>query len=147
VVHATHPDFGSKLDIHYAPAIIRAHFLCNEYGIDIDTVAESVAWAFECYEKELLTEKDTGGLRLQWGNHEALMVLIEQIAFRRGLGDILAEGVKRAAEIIGRGTEAFAVTMKGQDLYEDLRMPCPKAMPWERPFPRGEVDTVAALPW
>jgi aldehyde:ferredoxin oxidoreductase len=116
-------DFGSKLDIRYAPAIIRAHFLCNEYGIDIDTVAESLAWAFECYEKGLLTEKDTGGLQLRWGNHGALMALIEQIAFRRGFGDILAEGVKGASKIIGQGTEALAVTMKGQDLYEDPRMP------------------------
>ena len=116
-------DFGAKLDISYAPAIIRAHLLCNEYGMDIDTVAESIAWAFECFEKGFLTEGDTGGLRLSWGNHEALIVLIEEIAYRRGLGDILAEGVRRAAERIGGGSERLAMSMKGQDLYEDLRIP------------------------
>jgi len=116
-------DFGAKLDIRYVPAIIKAHVLCNEFGVDIDTAAESIGWAFECYEKGLLTEKDTDGLRLEWGNHETLMNLIERIAHRRGFGDILAEGVQRASEIIGRGSQELAVSMKGQDLYEDMRIP------------------------
>jgi len=116
-------DFGYKLDISYPPAIIKANVLCNEYGIDMDTAAESIAWAYECYEKGILHEKDTNGLRLTWGNHEALITLIEQIAYRRGFGDILAEGVKKAAEIVGRGSEELAMTMKGQDLYETMRMP------------------------
>lgn len=116
-------DFGAKLDIRYAPAIIKAHLLCNDLGLDIDTVAESVGWAFECYEKGLLTEKDTDGVRLKWGDHETLISLIEQIAYRRGFGNILAEGVQRASEIIGRGSRELAVSMKGQDLYEDMRLP------------------------
>ena len=116
-------DFGTKLDIRYAPAIIKAHLLCNEYGMDIDMVGESIAWAFECYEKGILTERDTGDLPLSWGNHEALITLIHQMANRQGLGDILAEGVKRASEMIGRGSQELAVSMKGQDLYEDMRMP------------------------
>ena len=116
-------DFGAKLDIHYAPAIIKAHLLCNEYGMDIDTVAESIAWAFECFEKGLLGEEDTDGLRLLWGEHEVLMRLIEKIAYRQGFGDVLAEGVTKASEIIGRGSERLAISMKGQDLYEDMRIP------------------------
>jgi aldehyde:ferredoxin oxidoreductase len=116
-------DFGTKLDIRYAPAIIKAHLLCNEYGMDIDMVGESVAWAFECYEKGILTERDTGGLQLTWGNHEVLVTLIHQMAYRQGLGDILAEGVMRASEMIGRGSQDLAVSMKGQDLYEDMRIP------------------------
>jgi len=116
-------DFGYKLDISYPPAIIKANVLCNEYGIDMDTVAESTAWAYECYEKGILNEKDINGLRLTWGNHEALITLTEQIAYRRGFGDILAEGVKKAAEIVGKGSEELAMTMKGQDLYETMRMP------------------------
>lgn len=116
-------DFGYKLDISYPPAIIKANVLCNEYGIDMDTAAESIAWAYECYEKGILYEKDTNGLRLTWGNHEALVTLIEQIAYRRGFGDILAEGVKKAAEITGKGSEELAMNMKGQDLYETMRMP------------------------
>ena len=116
-------DFGAKLDIRYAPAIIKAHLLCNDLGLDIDTVAESVGWAFESYEKGLLTEKDADGVRLKWGDHETLISLIEQIAYRRGFGSILAEGVQRASEIIGRGSQELAVSMKGQDLYEDMRLP------------------------
>jgi aldehyde:ferredoxin oxidoreductase len=116
-------DFGSKLDIRYTPAIIKANLLCNDYGIDIDTASESIAWAFECYEKGLISEKDTDGLSLAWGNHKALIDLIELMAKRQGFGDILAEGVKGAAARIGRGTEEFAITMKGQDLYEDPRIP------------------------
>ena len=116
-------DFGSKLDIPYTPAIIKANLLCNEYGMDIDTTAEIIGWAFECFEKGLISKKDSDGIELTWGNHEALMTLIERIANRQGFGDTLAEGVKGAAKIIGRGTQDLAVTMKGQDLYEDPRVP------------------------
>jgi aldehyde:ferredoxin oxidoreductase len=116
-------DFGAKLNIRDAPALIKAHILCNELGMDIDMAAESIAWAFECYEKGLLTHKDTDGLELTWGNHATLMTLIEQIAFRKGLGDTLARGTRKAAEIIGRGSGELAVHMKGQDLYEDMRIP------------------------
>ena len=115
-------DFGYKLDITYPPAIIKANILCNEYGMDMDTVAESIAWAFECFDKGILTLRDTDGLKLTWGNHEALIALIKRIAKRVGFGDILAEGSQRAAQILGRGSE-LVVTMKGQDLYETVRMP------------------------
>jgi len=116
-------DFGYKLGISYPPAIIRAHILCNEYGIDIDTVAESIAWAYECYEKGIIDKSDTNGLELTWGNYKVLISLIEKIAYREGFGDILAEGVKRASEVIGKGSGEFAMVMKGQDLYETIRMP------------------------
>ena len=116
-------DFGLKLDIREPTAIIKAHVLCNEYGIDIDTAAETIAWAYECFDRGLIDKKDTGGLELRWGNHKALMKLIERMVFREGFGDILAEGVVRAAKIVGRGTEKYTMAMKGQDLYEDMRMP------------------------
>lgn len=116
-------DFGYKLDINYPPAIIKANILCNEYGMDMDTVAESIAWAYECYEKGIIDEKDTNGLKLTWGNHEALITLIEKIAYRKDFGDILAEGSKRASEKVGKGSQELAITMKGQDLYETIRMP------------------------
>jgi len=116
-------DIGAKLDIRYAPAIIKATLLCNDLGLDIDTVAESVGWAIECFQKGLLTKRETGNVRLNWGDHETLMKLIHQIAYRLGFGDILAEGVQTASGIIGRGSHEFAASMKGQDLYEDLRIP------------------------
>ncbi len=116
-------DFGLKLDIREPTAIIKAHILCNDFGIDIDTAAETIAWAYECYERGLIDKSDTDGLQLKWGNHIELMKLIEKIVYRRGFGNILAEGVKKASEIIGRGTQKYAMEMKGQDLYEDMRMP------------------------
>ena len=116
-------DFGVKLDIRDSATIIKAHIMCNEYGIDIDTVAESVAWAYECYDRGLINKSDTDGLELYWGNCQALITLIDRIAVRKGFGNILAEGVVRASQIIGRGTSKYAMAMKGQDLYEDLRMP------------------------
>ncbi len=116
-------DFGVKLGIRYPPAIIKAHLLCNEYGMDIDTVAESIAWAVECSERGLLRAKDADGLKLEWGNDQVLITLIERVAFRRGFGDTLAEGVLQAAQRVGRGTEELAMTMKGQDLYEEIRVP------------------------
>ena len=64
----------------------------------------------------ILTEKDTGGRRLAFGDPDALLWLIEEVVQRRGIGDILAEGVKTAAERIGRGSEQFAFTIKGNDL-------------------------------
>ena len=116
-------DFGLKLDIRETTAIIKAHILCNEYGIDIDTAAETIAWAYECYDRGLIDRGDTDGFELNWGNYRSLMELIDRIAFRRGFGSILAEGVVQASEIIGRGTQKYAMAMKGQDLYEDMRMP------------------------
>jgi len=116
-------DFGIKLDITDPAVILKANLLSNEYGMDMDTVAESVAWAFECFQEGILDSEDTEGLTLNWGNAKALLTLIERIAYRKGFGDTLAEGTKRAAKIVGKGSEEFAVTMKGQDLYEAVQMP------------------------
>jgi len=70
----------------------------------------------ECYEKGLLTGDDTGGLDLRFGNAEAMVTLLEQIARREGFGDFVAEGCKRMSEKIGQGSEAFAVHTKGQEV-------------------------------
>jgi aldehyde:ferredoxin oxidoreductase len=70
----------------------------------------------ECFENGILTEKDTGGRKLNFGDPDAMLWLIEEVVHRRGIGDILAEGVKTAAERIGRGAEQFAFTIKGNDL-------------------------------
>ncbi len=114
-------NFGGRLGIYYAPAIIKAHCLCNEYGLDQDNAAGSIAWAFECYQRNILTEKETDGLSFEWGNHETVMELLRKIAYREGFGDILAEGSKIAAERLGRGSERFAIHIKGQDSMEPMR--------------------------
>lgn len=97
-------------------AIAKANELCNKYTIDTISTGVSIAFAMECYEKGLLTKKDTGGIDLTWGNKEAIIHLIKKIAYREGIGDILAEGVKRAAEKIGEGSEKWAIHVKGQEL-------------------------------
>ena len=97
-------------------AICHANELCNKYTLDTISTGVVVAFAMECYEKGILTQEDTDGLELTWGNHEAELQLIERIARRQGIGDLLAEGVARAAEKLGRGAEKFALTIKGQEL-------------------------------
>jgi len=75
-----------------------------------------IAFAMECFESGLLTTEKTGGLELTFGNAEAMLEMIERIAFRRGLGDLLAEGVKRASEKLGQEAKKYALHVKGQEV-------------------------------
>lgn len=90
----------------------------DEYGVDAITLGGVMSFAFECYEKGILTEKDTNGLRLVWGDKEAAWALMESIIKKEGLGEILAEGSRKASEIIGKGSEEFAFHTKGLDHVE-----------------------------
>jgi aldehyde:ferredoxin oxidoreductase len=94
-------------------AAVHSTFLCNEYGIDTISAGSAIAFAMECAEAGILPAKDIGGLDLRWGNSTVLPTLVEMIALRRGLGDLLAEGVRGAAARIGKGAERFAVHVKG----------------------------------
>lgn len=114
-------NFGCKLDVDNLPAIIQMHMLCSQYGLDVDATAGAIAWAMECYEKGILNKEDTGEMDLDWGDYQVVLGLIRKIAFRDGFGDLLAEGSKRASEIVGRGSEKYAMHIKGQDLFEPLR--------------------------
>ena len=109
------------LDIDYAPAVIKARDLCSELGLDIDMATRVISWAIECYEKGILTKADTDGLEPKWGDHAFVMEFIRKIAHREGFGDILAEGVMRASQIVGRGSEEYAVHVKGNDDMEYMR--------------------------
>ena len=93
--------------------VIKANELCNIYGLDTISAGNLVQWAMEGYEKKIFTEQQLEGLRLEWGNGEAIVELVHRIAHRQGLGNILADGVKRAAEKIGRGSEKWAIQAKG----------------------------------
>lgn len=108
--------FTSILGINYLPAAMKARTLCNQLGMDAFHVAYSIAWAMECYEKGILTKQDTDGLDLRFGNHEAMLRMIPKIAYREGFGDVLADGVAKAASKIGKGSEKYAQTVKGQEL-------------------------------
>jgi aldehyde:ferredoxin oxidoreductase len=96
--------------------IMKINDLCNRGGVDTISCGGVAAFAVECFENGLLTTKDTNGLELRWGDGEALVRLTEMIVNREGIGDILAEGVKRAAEKIGQGAEKFAIHAGGVEL-------------------------------
>jgi aldehyde:ferredoxin oxidoreductase len=108
--------FGSMIGNDNLPAVARGNQLCNLYGMDTITMGNLTAFVMECFENGILTEKDTGGRKLNFGDPDAMLWLIEEVVHRRGIGDILAEGVKTASERIGRGSEQFAFTIKGNDL-------------------------------
>jgi aldehyde:ferredoxin oxidoreductase len=100
-------------DLH---TIAKANELCNAYMMDSISTGMVISFAMECFEHGLLTPEDTNGLDLRFGNAEAMLTLIEWIALRKGLGDLLAEGSKRAAEEIGGEAPYFAIQVKGQEL-------------------------------
>jgi len=114
--YETVASFGSCCGIDDLEAIAYGNQLCAAYGLDTISTGVTIAWAMECFERGLLTKKDTGGLELHFGNAEAMVELIEQIAHRRGFGDLLADGSLRAAQAIGRGTARYSMHVKGQEL-------------------------------
>ena len=96
-------------------SIIMANEICNRYGLDTISTGATIAFAMECYENGIITKEDTDGLDLTWGNHEAIVVLTEKMAKKEGFGDVLADGVKVAAEKINRGAEKYAIHIHGQE--------------------------------
>ena len=98
------------------PALIRLNELCNRYGLDTIAAGCTAAFAVECFENGILTTADTDGLELRWGNDRALVALCEKMGRREGFGAVLADGVKRAAERIGRGSERFAIHVHGAEV-------------------------------
>ncbi len=106
---------GSNLGIDDIEAVAQANLLCDDLGIDTISTGNAIGWAMECYQKGIFTKKDTDGLDLKFGNVEATFTLIGKIARREGLGSLLAEGVKRASKKVGKGTEKFAIHVKGME--------------------------------
>jgi aldehyde:ferredoxin oxidoreductase len=109
---------GSYLDVDDAAAILKAHCLCSELGLDVDMAAVTLGWAFELYQRGIIDATDTEGLRLTWGEPLAVIELLERMAHRRGFGDLMANGVARAAAILGRGSDRYAMHVKGAGLNE-----------------------------
>ncbi|MBA4392884.1 MAG: hypothetical protein C0407_04960 [Desulfobacca sp.] len=97
-------------------AIIAGDRLCDLLGIDTISTGVAIGFAMELFEKGILTPKEIDGLDLSWGNHQSMIKLIEMIGRRQGLGRLLGEGVRRAAETIGKGAEAYAIHCKGMEL-------------------------------
>ena len=107
---------GSTLGIGYLPAVIAADRMCDEYGLDTMSAGVTIGFAMELYEKGILTKKDTDGLELKFGNHGILLEMLRKITYREGIGDILSQGTRKAAEQIGKGSEDYAMHIKGLEL-------------------------------
>jgi len=106
---------GSNVGIDDIEAVAQANLLCDEMGIDTISAGNVIAWAMECYEKGIFTKQDTGGIELKFGNADAVFKMIEMITKKEGLGALLADGVKKASQEIGKGTEKFAIQVKGME--------------------------------
>lgn len=105
---------GSECGIAETEAVLKANQLCNDYGLDTISTGHVVSWAMECYEKGVLDSHQADGLELRFGNAEAQLELIRRIAFREGkLGNLLANGTKRAAEEVGGDSWKWAIQAKG----------------------------------
>ena len=114
--------YSQRFDVDDPAASLKFHLLANQLGLDGDMASVVLSWAFECYEKGLLTKQDTDGLELDWGNEDAMIKMEEKLAYREGFGDFLADGVKEASRKLGKGSEKFAIHMKGQDSLDAYRI-------------------------
>ena len=108
--------FGGMCALDNLEAVTLAHNLCDEYGLDVVSTGSTIAFAIECYEKGILTKADTDGLELKFGDADVVIQLIQRIARREGIGALLGEGTRRVAAKLDRGTERFAMNVKGLEL-------------------------------
>jgi aldehyde:ferredoxin oxidoreductase len=107
---------GSNCGIGTLPPIIKLVEMSDDLGMDAMSAGVTISWAMECYEKGLLTKDECDGLEPNFGNEDAAIALMGKIAYRDGIGDLLAEGSKKASERLGRGSEHFAMHCKGLEL-------------------------------
>jgi aldehyde:ferredoxin oxidoreductase len=105
---------GSNIGVGDLAAICKANEICNKYTMDTISGGAMIAFAMECFEEGIITEKDTGGLKLNFGNSEAALKLLEMIALRKGVGDILAQGYPGAISAWGEASRKFAIQVKNQ---------------------------------
>jgi len=104
---------GPNCGMDSMAGIIAAIARCDALGIDTMSTGVTISWAMECFQRGILTKEDFGGLEPTWGNHQAVVKLVDMIGKREGIGDLLAEGTKRAAAKVGKGSEHFAMNVKG----------------------------------
>jgi len=144
------------------PVALKFRDLCNRSGLDEFQAAYTIGWAMECYEKGILSRKDTDDIPLTFGNEDAFIEMTEKIIAREGFGDILARGSQEASEIIGQGSERFLLTIKGRELETMPQRGClqsalalavceggPDHTRWYPPYPPNPktIPTDANLPF
>ena len=117
--------FGTLCLNDNVESVIKACDICNHYGMDTISVGSVIAFTMECFERGIIGKEELGGIELTWGNHRAMVDMVEKIGRREGLGDVLADGVKKAAERIGHGAEEWAIHVHGQEpaMHDPRLMP------------------------
>jgi aldehyde:ferredoxin oxidoreductase len=123
--YETMTSFGGLILNGDLDSITYFNHLCNAYGLDTIAAGATIAFAVECFENGVITKEDTDGISLKWGNVDAAMQMIEKIVRREGFGDVLADGIRRAAERIGPRSQPFAMEIGG----EEMPMHDPKLQP------------------
>ncbi len=130
-IHVEGPEYettaflGADVAVSDIEDVAYANYLCDELGMDTISAGNVIAFATECFERGIITGKETGGLALGFGDSEPVFELIERIARREGVGDVLAEGVKKAAQVFGADSADFAMHIKGLEIsgYESRNAP------------------------
>jgi len=137
--YETLASFGTMCLNSNAESIAMANHICNSYGLDTISAGCVVSFAIECFENGIINRSDTDGIVLKWGDHKAIIDLTWKIAKREGIGDVLADGVKVAAEKLGRGAEKYAVHIGGAELgMHDPKLP--GSMGGAGPVSRFQLD-------
>jgi aldehyde:ferredoxin oxidoreductase len=114
--------WSQMLDIDDPEMSMKYHCELNDLGLDGDNATGPIAWAFECFEKGLLTKEDTDGLDLKWGDGDVAVEMLRKLAYRQGIGNLLADGVREASRKLGKGSDRFALHMKGQPTVDPYRV-------------------------
>ncbi|MBN2284924.1 MAG: aldehyde ferredoxin oxidoreductase family protein [Tissierellales bacterium] len=107
---------GSMCAIGNLEVIAKAHEICNDLGLDTISAGGSISFAMECFEKGMIDKEVTQGLDMQFGNEEALLVCLEDIAYNRNFGKMLAQGVREMSHTFGSESKPFSMHVKGQEL-------------------------------
>jgi aldehyde:ferredoxin oxidoreductase len=108
--------FGSNCLNGNLESIIKLNDICNRYGLDTISTGASIAMTIECYERGILSKADTDDIEMTWGNHRSIVAMTEKLAKREGFGNIIADGVKKAGERIGKNALEYAIHIQGQEL-------------------------------
>ncbi len=140
--YETQGSFGTMCLNNNTESIAMANHICNSYGLDTISAGCTIAFAIECYENGILNPEYTDRIELTWGNHRSIIAMTEKMAKREGFGDVLADGVKVAAEKIGRGAEEYAIHIGGQELgMHDPKLPrTPYGGPGQPSAARYQMD-------
>jgi aldehyde:ferredoxin oxidoreductase len=109
-------DFGAKCGIESLPAIWKAKELCQRLGMDQGSASGAISYAMELFQRGLITPRDMDGMTLTWGNEQRVFQLLRQLAYRQGIGDVLAEGTLKASRALPQDTSRYVMTIKGMEM-------------------------------